>query len=43
MIENNTTDAYSFEVAPNAQILYNAHQNTVLYRTFRMVDLYHLN
>ena len=43
VVENNTTDAYSFEVAPNAQILYNAHQNTVLYRSFRMVDLYHLN
>lgn len=43
VMENNTTDAYSFEVAPGGQILYNAHQNTVLYRTFRMVDLYHLN
>jgi Arylsulfotransferase (ASST) len=41
--ENNTIDAYSFEVAPDGQIVYNAHQNTVLYRTFRMVNMYHLN
>jgi arylsulfate sulfotransferase len=41
--ENSTIDAYSFEVAPAGQILYNAHQNTIIYRTFRMVDMYHLN
>jgi arylsulfate sulfotransferase len=41
--ENKTIDSYSLEVAPGGQIVYNTHQNTILYRTFRMVDMYHLN
>jgi len=40
--ENKTIDSYSLEVAPGGQIVYNAHQNTILYRTFRLVDMYHL-
>ena len=38
--ENGTTDAYSFEVTPAGKIVYGAHQNTILYRTFRMTDMY---
>ena len=38
--ENNTIDSYSFEVSPSGQILYNAHQNAILYRSFRMTDMY---
>ena len=38
--ENNTIDSYSFEVSPSGQILYNAHQNAILYRSFRMTDIY---
>jgi arylsulfate sulfotransferase len=38
--ENNTIDSYSFEVNPSGQIVYDAHQNTILYRTFRMTDMY---
>ena len=41
--ENNTIDSYSLEVTPNGQIVYNAHQNTILYRTFRMVSMYSVN
>lgn len=38
--ENGTIDSYSFEMDPNAQIRYEAHQNVILYRTFRMTDMY---
>lgn len=38
--ENNTADSYSFELAPDGVKLYAARQNTILYRTFRMVDMY---
>jgi arylsulfate sulfotransferase len=41
--ENNTIDAYSLEVTPSGQIIYNAHQNTILYRTFRMATMYNIN
>jgi Arylsulfotransferase (ASST) len=41
--ENNTIDSYSLEVAPTGQITYNAHQNTTLYRTFRMTSMYSVN
>jgi arylsulfate sulfotransferase len=41
--ENNTIDSYSLEVAPSGQIVYNAHQNTILYRTFRMASMYSVN
>lgn len=41
--ENNTIDSYSLEVAPSGQTVYNAHQNTLLYRTFRMASMYSLN
>jgi arylsulfate sulfotransferase len=38
--ENNTIDSYSFEVNPSSQIVYETHQNAILYRTFRMTDMY---
>lgn len=38
--EDNTIDSYSFEVDPSSQIEYEAHQNVILYRTFRMTDMY---
>ena len=38
--ENNTLDAYSFEVTPAGNTVYEAHQNVSLYRTFRMTDMY---
>jgi arylsulfate sulfotransferase len=38
--ENNTIDSYSYEVEPSGQIDYIAHQNAILYRTFRMTDMY---
>jgi hypothetical protein len=38
--ENNTIDSYSFEVDPGGQIQYETQQNTILYRTFRMTDMY---
>jgi len=41
--ENNTIDSYSLEVAPTGQITYNAHQNVILYRTFRMTSMYSVN
>lgn len=41
--ENNTVDSYSLEVAPSGQIVYNAHQNVILYRTFRMANMYNMN
>ncbi len=41
--ENNTIDSYSLEVAPSGQITYNAHQNAILYRTFRMASMYSVN
>jgi hypothetical protein len=41
--ENNTFDSYSLEVAPSGQIIYNAHQNVILYRTFRMANMYSVN
>jgi len=38
--ENNTIDSYSIEVDPAGHMQYEAHQNVILYRTFRMTDLY---
>ena len=38
--ENGTIDSYSIEVDPAGTIQYEAHQNVILYRTFRMTDLY---
>jgi arylsulfate sulfotransferase len=38
--ENNTIDSYSFELDSSGQMQYEAHQNVILYRTFRMTDLY---
>ncbi len=38
--ENNTIDSYSYEVDRTGKINYVAHQNAILYRTFRMSDLY---
>ena len=32
--------SYSIEVDPSGNILYNAKANTVLYRSFRMTDMY---
>jgi hypothetical protein len=43
VLENNTIDSYSLEVAPSGQITYNAHQNVILYRTFRMANMYSVN
>jgi hypothetical protein len=43
VIENNTIDAYSFEVDPNGQIRYEAQQNVILYRTFRIANMYSAN
>jgi arylsulfate sulfotransferase len=37
---NNAVDSYSFEIDANNKIRYEAHQNVVLYRTFRMTDMY---
>ncbi len=38
--ENNTLDSYSIEIDPSGRIQYEAHQNVILYRTFRMTDMY---
>lgn len=38
--ENQTVDSYSFEFDPASQIQYEAFQNVILYRTFRMADMY---
>lgn len=38
--ENGTIDSYSFELDGNGAIVYEAHQNTILYRTFRLADMY---
>ena len=38
--ENKTIDSYSFEVSPTGKIDYEAHQNVILYRSFRMQDMY---
>ena len=38
--ENGTNDAHSFEVNGTGKIMYDAHANTILYRTFRMTDMY---
>ena len=38
--ENNTFDSYSFEVGPAGRVQYETHQNAILYRTFRMTDMY---
>jgi hypothetical protein len=38
--ENNTIDAYSFEIDSSGQTQYEAHQDVILYRTFRMTDMY---
>jgi arylsulfate sulfotransferase len=43
VMENGTIDSYSFEVDPSGQIQYEAHQNVILYRTFRMTDMYSPN
>jgi len=40
VLENGTIDSYSFEVNAGGAIVYDAHQNTILYRTFRMTDMY---
>jgi hypothetical protein len=40
VLENGTIDSYSFEVDAAGQIDYEAHQNVILYRTFRMSDMY---
>lgn len=40
VVENGTVDAYSIEVDPTGRILYNVHTNTVLYRSFRLTDMY---
>ena len=40
VVENGTTDSYSFEVDAASQIKYEAHQNVILYRTFRISDMY---
>ncbi len=38
--ENGTIDSYSFEVDAAGRIQYEAHQDVILYRTFRMSDMY---
>jgi arylsulfate sulfotransferase len=38
--ENNIFDSYSFEVDSSGKVMYEAHQNVILYRTFRMTDMY---
>ncbi len=40
VMENGTIDSYSFEVDPSGKIQYVAHQDVILYRTFRMTDMY---
>ena len=40
VVENNTIDAYSLEVDSTGKIMYDAHANTILYRSFRMTDMY---
>jgi len=40
VVENGTTDAYSLEVNHAGETVYEAHQNVILYRTFRMSDMY---
>ncbi len=37
---NNTQNAYSFEVDGTGKIVYDARANAILYRTFRMTDMY---
>jgi len=38
--DNNVYDSYSIEVDASSQIRYEAHQNVILYRTFRLSDMY---
>jgi hypothetical protein len=40
VIENNTFSAYSFEIDPTGKVLFKARVPTLLYRTFRMIDMY---
>jgi len=40
VIENGTFAAYSFEVDPTGKILFKARAPALLYRTFRMTDMY---
>jgi hypothetical protein len=40
MDKNGTIDSYSFETDGSGLIRYQAHQDVILYRTFRMVDMY---
>jgi len=37
---NNSIESYSIEVDPSGRIQYEANQNVILYRTFRMTDMY---
>ena len=38
--DNGNLDSYSIEVDWTGKIRYEAHQNVILYRTFRMTDMY---
>src|SRR4029077_8941259 len=40
VVENNTIDSYSFEVDGTGKIMYDAAASTILYRSFRMTDMY---
>jgi hypothetical protein len=40
VIENNATVAYSFEVDPSGKVVYKTRAGVLLYRTFRMNDMY---
>jgi hypothetical protein len=40
VMENGTIDSYSFEIDPAGVVQYEAHQDVILYRTFRMTDMY---
>ncbi len=41
--ENGTVDSYSLELTRDAIPVYKAHQDTILYRTFRLADMYSTN
>jgi hypothetical protein len=40
VVEDGGIDSYSFEVDSTGAIVYSAHANAILYRSFRMVDMY---
>jgi hypothetical protein len=40
VLENGTIDAYAIESNLKGEIQYKANQNTILYRTFRLIDMY---